>query len=107
MKRFWVRWTQPTEDERPITFPPHEAILGWWRTGYTCDAALDLPVVPILCALVEAENALAAKKAIEREWPEADFTNDNHFAQETTDAWRPPADRFPILSWMIDRLRPK
>lgn len=107
MRRFWIRWTQPTEDERPITFPPNEAILGWWRTGYTCDHTQDLPVVPILCALVEADNQDKAIAAIKQEWPEAEMPPDDlavwGLVQVELD-WLPPRDRFPPSQWMSLRL---
>ena len=37
--RFWMSWIVKEEDYRPLTFPPNEAILGWWNTGTTSTSA--------------------------------------------------------------------
>jgi hypothetical protein len=46
---YWISWVQPTNDYRPLAYPPHEAILGWWCSGYAEDGAT-------LCAMVTAES---------------------------------------------------
>lgn len=103
MRRFWVSWHQPTEDERPLTFPPNPAILGWWRSRYSCQHERDLPVVPILCALVEAENEDAVQVAVLHEWPEAETAIWRLF-NEVAANWLPSVDRFPPSDWMLKRM---
>jgi len=95
--RYWISWYQPTEDERPLTFPPNEAVLGYWCSGQRCaDDAWTL------CALVRAPSAAEAQAAILKDWPEA---SEWRFVNERDKSWRPSA-RFPLMySWMIDRMR--
>jgi len=95
--RFWVSWVQPTEDYRPLRFPPHEPVLGWWCSGY--DAGDNATLV----ALIEAEDKEAAEKVISTEWPE--WTS-WRFIEEVADDYL-PGDRFPLSDWMEDRLKPK
>ena len=91
MKRFWLSWIEPSEDYRPLTFPPNAAILGWWCSGYG-DAA-------ILCAAVEAKSEDAAWKAVAKDWP---GTKRKRFCDEKDAEWR-PGDRFPLSEWMESR----
>jgi len=99
MPRFWVSWIQRTPDHRPLTFPPHEAILGWWCSGYDSDGKA------VLCAAVQAEDPTAACAAIFKDWPEAAEVRDNgwrFFEHDMGDDWI-PGDRFPLSGWMKKR----
>lgn len=95
MKRFWISWHQPTEDERPLTYPPGPSILGWWCSGYDQDG------IPTLCALVEAESESNAKADIKLDWPEAERWR---FVNEVATDWL-PGDRFPLPDWSAARIR--
>lgn len=95
MTRFWTRFTQPTEDHRPLTYPPNKAILGWWCSGYDSDDNA------ILCALISAESEDAAWNAVIQDWPEA--IGPFHFCDEVSDDWR-PSDRFVIAGWSKERI---
>lgn len=93
MKRFWLSWIQPTEDHRPLTYPPGPGVLGWWCSGDCQEGAT-------LCALVEAEDEEDADKTIRADWPEkATF----RFIDEAEPDWL-PNDRFPLSDWMKERL---
>lgn len=94
VKRFWISWCQPTDDERPLAYPPNESILGWWNSGMT-DAAWTL------CAVVESPNEAAAKKAVRKDWPEAE---EWRFCREVEEDYQ-PGDRFPLSNWMKRRFR--
>lgn len=101
MKRYWISWVQRTEDFRPLHYPPNEAILGWWCSGYDSDDNA------ILCAAVDAVEASDACVAIFEEWPEAkDDMAENGwriFQHDKGDNWT-PGDRFPIdKPWMAER----
>lgn len=91
---FWISWEQPTEDYRPLTYPPNPAILGWWCSGsgegyFT------------LCAYVEAENEAAAEEAVLKDWPEIEHWR---FCQGR-DHYE-PSDRFPVDDgWAAERLK--
>lgn len=100
--RFWISWVQKTEDPRPINYPPNEAILGWWQSGY------DQNDWPTLCACVDAESASAASCALIEEWPEleaeimADGFHWRFYEHNKGDDWR-PGNRFPLADWMVPR----
>ena len=94
VRRFWVSWVQPTEDHRPLGFPPHEPVIGWWCSGY------DSNDHATLVALVEAENEKAAEVAIKKEWPEWDGWR---FIEDREADWK-PNDRFPLSDWMEQRI---
>lgn len=66
MNLYWVSWYQPTDDERPLRFPPNDAVLGWWNSGMRLDDNAHT-----LCAWVSAQDEDAAKAAVKQEWPEA------------------------------------
>ena len=91
---YWVSWYQPTGDCRPLTYPPNEAVLGWWATGKRCsdDATT-------ICAWVRAETEDAARTAILRDWPEAD---EWRFCEQRDRIEQ--SERFPPTDWMIDRI---
>ncbi len=96
MKRYWVSWVQPGDDHRPLTFPPNDAILGWWCSGYTeSDKA-------ILCALVLALSEELARAAIYMDWPEAKTANWRFVNERDRDYL--PGDRFPLSEWMKARI---
>lgn len=94
MKRFWVSWVQPTDDYRPLTFPPNEGIIGWWCSGYDSDDNATL------VALIEAESKESVEKAIKLDWPE--FQTFRFF--EKWDEGSRLSDRFVLDDWMRERL---
>ena len=94
MRRFWISWIQKTEDERPLSFPPNPAILGWWCSGY------DGLGNPILCAAVQASDQDEAERAIGIDWPENERSS--RFFEERATDWI-PGDRFPLSDWMKER----
>jgi hypothetical protein len=61
---WWISWRQTTADYRPLTFPPNEAILGWWCSGCGDDYAT-------ICAMVRADSEKSARAAVKIDWPEA------------------------------------
>jgi hypothetical protein len=88
---YWISWVQTTDDVRPIGYPPNEAVLGWWSTGYTDDGQT-------LCAMVRADSEQDARAVIWEDWPEADqwrFCEQ----QKTLEL----GDRFPLADWMRPR----
>jgi hypothetical protein len=100
MKRYWVSWTQRTEDFRPLSYPPNESILGWWCSGSDGDGNA------VLCAVVAAAEDSDVCSAIFKDWPEAkdEIMNNNWriFCEKKVD-WK-PGDRFPInKTWMAER----
>lgn len=105
-KKFWVSWIQPTEDFRPINYPPNEQILGWWCSGY------DSSDNPIICACVVGigetigDRMRSATDAIDIEWPESTSSEENstgwRFFDEKADDFR-TSDRFPLSDWMKER----
>lgn len=104
--RYWVSWIQPTEDCRPLGYPPNDQVLGWWCSGYDgCGNA-------VLCACVRGEGATLddqmrhVTSAIETEWPEATSSEENENGWrffEKREADFQPSDRFPLSDWMEDR----
>lgn len=92
--RFWISWFQPTKDHRPLTFPPNEAIAGWWCSGYN---SVDHATI---CAAVDAESEDDAHEAIKKDWPEATGWR---FCEQVESEFR-PNDRFPPSPWMVPRL---
>lgn len=98
-QRYWASWLQPTEDYRAVNFPPNEAIIGYWCSGYGSDK--DDCAVPILCAVIDAENLEAARTAVLRDWPE---WKEWRFIEEREPDYQ-PGDRFPIdeSEWMQER----
>ena len=91
-KRWWISWYQPTDDERPLTYPPNAAIIGWWNSGSSDEAWT-------LCAVVDAISEAAARKAVLKDWPEA---SNWRFCEPRIPTWR-PNDRFPIDGWAKQR----
>ena len=80
---YWASWIQPTNDYRPITYPPNNKILGWWCSGYNQDGA-------ILCAMILACSEETAKKCVLIDWPEAINWRfcDRRDDLEISDRWR-------------------
>lgn len=95
MARFWVSWNQPTEDYRPLNFPPNQKVLGYWCSGFSADDSATL------CALVDAEHESDAMAAIQADWPEA-AAHLWRFIEPRTADWL-PGDRFPLSDWMRER----
>ncbi len=101
-QRFWISWVQPTSDYRPITYPPNNAIIGYWCSGSSSDMDEednDDTDAWILCALVQACNENEAKEAIYKDWPEA---TEWRFFEPKSNNWL-PSDRFPLEDWMKER----
>jgi hypothetical protein len=104
-KLWWLSWDQTTSDERPLTFPPNEAILGWWNSGSRCSDDAHT-----ICAFVQAETEEEAKAAVKKDWPEAE---EWRFCGETSvkpgdrfplkETSVKPGDRFPLKDWMKPR----
>ena len=92
--RFWVSWVQRSDDYRPLGYPPHEPVLGWWCSGY--DSADNAT----LCALIEAADEKAAEEVIKKEWPE---WTEWRFIEPRENDHR-PGDRFPLSDWMEARI---
>lgn len=87
----WISWFQPTEDHRPIQYPPTEKVLGWWCTGENEKGKT-------LVALVDSESEEDAQIQIRLNWPEAEtwrFCEDRDSKEFNT--------RFPLQDWMIKR----
>ena len=92
--RFLVSWVQATEDYRPLGYPPHSPVLGWWCSGYDSDDNATL------VALIEADDEKAAEEVIKKEWPE---WTDWRFIEPKDRHFR-PSNRFPISDWMEQRI---
>ena len=91
---FWLSWYQPTEDHRPLKFPPNEKVVGWWCTGRTSYG------VATLVAMVSADTEDEAKDVVKIDWPEA---REWRFCDRMLKIG-PPDGRFPLKTWMLDRL---
>lgn len=90
---YWISWYQPTEDHRPLTYPPNKGVLGWWCTGMSDKG-------DTLCAMVVADTAVHAEEIIRVDWPEAETWR---FCDEV--ATTTLSDRFPLDSkWMKPRI---
>lgn len=89
---FWISWYQPTEDHRPLTFPPNKGVLSWHCTG-SCAAG------DTMCALVVGENQIHAEEIIRVDWPEAEEWRFCNRASSTT-----LSNRFPVSDWMQERI---
>ena len=89
----WISWFQPTDDHRPLTFPPNKHILGWWCTGTRgVDAA------STMVAMVNVKSDSEAKDAIKVDWPEA---NEWRFCETKFNLAL--SDRFPLDGWAKER----
>ncbi|WP_421793534.1 hypothetical protein [Hydrocarboniphaga effusa] len=91
---FWISWYQPTEDHRPLTFPPNADVLGWWCTGQRCEDGAST-----LVAFVKARDEASAKSAVQIDWPEA---TEWRFCEVRTRI--KPGSRFPFEDWMRERI---
>ena len=96
LKRYWVSWIQPTDDHRPITYPPNKSIVGWWCSGYDSESS------PIIVALIEAENLEHAKTCVKKDWPEMYSWR---FIEER-DLSTKFSNRFEPSDWMYERMLP-
>jgi len=92
---YWISWYQPTEDYRPLTYPPNAGILGCWCTGVRADGA------STLCAMVHANSQEQAEAIVQIDWPEAE---EWRFCDETD---LNLGDRFPVEegSWQDKRFK--
>lgn len=87
----WISWHQPTDDYRPLKYPPTEKILAWWCTGHSINGAT-------LVALVDVKECKDAEENVKLNWPEAE---DWRFCEDKED--KAFGDRFPLEDWMVDR----
>lgn len=85
---YWIGFYTESYDYRPLTFPPNDAILGWWCTGFDSDDNA------MLCALVASE----AWDAILKDWPEAK----RRFVQKAYGTEL--SDRYVLQDWMKERI---
>ena len=88
----WISWYQPTDDHRPLTFPPNDKVLGWWCTGQRGSDGASTMV-----AMIDVENKGDAEQAVLKDWPEAEW----RFCEDR-DHLR-LSDRFPLDGWAKDR----
>ena len=93
MSIYWVSWYQPTQDFRPLSFPPNKNILGWWKTGENTSNE------STLVAIVNAVSVKDAEKLIRKDWPEV--TNWRFIEKKSTLLLN---DRFLLTNWMIERI---
>jgi len=96
MSNYWISWWQPTDDYRPLTFPPNPGVMGWWKSGET----MDEKPKSSLCAWVVAKNEDEAMEVVLKDWPEAE---DWRFITPQADDWDGPGDRFPLPDWSPKR----
>ena len=87
----WISWYQPTEDYRPVNYPPTEKVLAWWCTGQSDTSAT-------IVALVDVEDQEQAEYHVKLNWPEAE--NWRFCDDEETKVF---GSRFPVQDWMIER----
>lgn len=83
-----------------MTYPPNNAVKGWWLSGY------DSEDNAVLCAVVDADSIEAAVASINLDWPESGMTANSgyRFIEKKPDLKWVPGDRFPLAGWMKDRL---
>lgn len=87
LKLWWVSWHQPTDDPRPIDFPPLPEILAWWISGEEASGRFTL------CAYVQGNDEEEVKAGVLKHFPEAEdwrFCNQKDYI---------PSDRFPLPDW--------
>lgn len=101
--RFWLSWKERSPDYRPLTDPPNEAVLGWWKSGEAGDGSY-----ATLCACVEAPDEEAAQAAVLKSWPPyKKKLVEWRFCEPVADDFT-PGDRFPIESgWSKKRFAAK
>lgn len=93
--RYWMSWIVPDEDYRPITFPPNQSVLGWWKSGETSNEEA------ILCGLISAPDEEAAKNCILEDWPGVKW----RFCEPKDSTYVVSSDRFPLSEWMKSRMK--
>lgn len=94
LKWFWLSWWEKSHDYRPLTYPPHQPVLGWWKSGENEEAAS-------IVAMVAAESEDAAWSAIDLDWPLLEC-RDKRFCEQV-EKGKLPSDRFPLSDWMKER----
>ena len=99
MTRYWMSWIEHSEDFRPLTSPPIDAVLGWWKSGEPGEGGGS-----ILVALVEAHSEGQAMNMIAVDWPISGAIREWRFIRNVGFDWRPPGDRFPVSDWMRRRI---
>lgn len=94
MQRWWVSWEEPIGEDgdwRPFKVPVPKEILKYWCSGYGGDFSLGAGEgFATICAVVEASDEAAIKKAAEEVWNPQDW----RFIDKVEPGWR-PNDRFP------------
>lgn len=93
MSLYWVSWYQPTLDFRPLSFPPNNNILGWWKTGENTSNE------STLVAIVTSISSDDVREIVHIDWPEV--TNWRFIEKKSTLLLN---DRFPLTNWMIERI---
>lgn len=95
MSRYWISWWQPSDDPRPLHYPPRgPRVLGWWQSGFDGRRTS-------ICALVAASAEWTAKAAVAEDWPES-VDAEWRFVEQKPADWI-PSDRFPPSDWMAAR----
>lgn len=98
---WWLSWNQNKEegkplDSRPVKWPPPDAVLGFWESGFADDYTT-------VVALVEAPGPAAAQKVIEGAWNpgvgEWRFCNEHDIAKPIGGRFPGPAKK----DWNYDR----
>lgn len=88
----WISWYQPTDDHRPVNYPPTEKVLAWWCTGHSAAHGATL------VALIDVHNQEQAEHHVKLNWPEAEKWR---FCVDKND--KVFGDRLPVQDWMIER----
>lgn len=90
MTTFWVSWEEKSEDYRPLSDPPNQAIIGWWKSGEAGDGSY-----ATIVAWVKAEDEASAKAAVVKDWPGDRVWR---FCNPCKHGFT-PGDRFPLKGW--------
>lgn len=85
--RYWISWEQPTQDPRPLKYPPLPEVLACWESGIGAGHFT-------MCAVVDAPDESGAQAKVRVHWPEATKWR---FCTPMPD-WR-PTDRFALPAW--------
>lgn len=88
----WISWYQPTDDHRPVNYPPTEKVLAWWCTGHSAIHGATL------VALVDVDDQEQAEYNVKLNWPEAEKWRSCEDKEDKVFS-----DRFPVEDWMIER----
>jgi len=100
MKATRLSWYQPSDDHRPMTFPPPEPVIAWWCSGVSEQGATLIAIVRGQCEL-DAWVAIRNQQA----WPDAGAERFVQYIDIDTTKPEPFGDRFPLSDWMRTRLK--